>query len=150
LEPTDLEAYLHEHIPIAHHMGIQVVRANLEGVTLSAPLEPNINHRSTVFAGSCASVAMLSAWCLVLLRVHKAGRDDRIVIQRGSMEYLAPIDGTFSATSRSPEEATWARFLRSLERGRPARIDLTADVESASRLVASMAGSYAAIPTREG
>jgi thioesterase domain-containing protein len=150
LKPNELEAYLHEHIPISDHMGIQVVRADLESVTLSAPLEPNINHRSTVFGGSCASVAMLAAWSLVLLRVRDAGRDARIVIQRGSVDYLSPIDGAFSATSRSPEEATWVRFLRSLERGRPARVELTAEVESASRLVARMAGSYAAIPTREG
>jgi len=150
LNAGDLETYLHEQIPISSHMGIQVVRADLECVTLRAPLEPNINHRSTVFGGSCASVAMLAAWCLVLMRVSDAARDDRIVIQRGSMEYLAPIDGAFSATSSSPEEAIWARFLRSLERGRPARVELTADVESASRLVARMVGSYAAIPTREG
>jgi len=150
LKPDDLEAYLHEHIPISQHMGIQVVRADLECVTLSAPLEPNINHRSTVFGGSCASVAMLAAWSLVLLRVRDTGLDARIVIQHGAVDYLAPIDGAFSATSRSPDAAIWARFLRALERGRPARVELTAEVESASRLVAKMAGSYAAIPTREG
>jgi thioesterase domain-containing protein len=150
LNPNDLEAYLHEHIPISQHMGIQVVRADLECVTLSAPLEPNINHKSTVFGGSCASVAMLAAWSLVLLRVKDAGRDARIVIQHGSIDYLAPIDGAFSATSNTPEQAIWDRFLRALERGRPARIELAADVESGSKLVATMAGSYAALPTREG
>ncbi len=149
MNPDDLETYLHEHIPISHHMGIHVVRADLECVTLGAPLEPNINHRSTVFGGSCASVAMLAAWSLVLLRVRDAGLDARIVIQRGEVDYLTPIDGAFSATSRSPEEAVWARFLRSLERGRPARVELTADVEFGSKLVARMAGSYAAIPIRE-
>ncbi len=39
--------------------------------------------------------------------------------------------------------------MRSLDRGRPARVELTADVESAAGLVAKMAASYAAIPTRE-
>ncbi len=70
--------------------------------------------------------------------------------QRGSMDYLAPIDGAFSATCNTPEEEIWVRFLRSLERGRPARVELTADVESASKLVAKMDASYAAIPTRGG
>ena len=149
MKPDDLEAYLHEHIPISHQMGIYVVRADLECVTLGAPLEPNVNHRSTVFGGSCASVAMLAAWCIVLLRVREAGRDARIVIQHGEVDYLVPIDGAFSATSRSPEEAVWSRFLRSLERGRPARVELAADVESASKLVAKMAGSYAALPIRK-
>jgi thioesterase domain-containing protein len=150
LDANDLEAYLHEHIPISSHMGIQVVRADLECVTLSAPLEPNINHRYTVFGGSCASVAMLAAWSLVLLRVRGAGRDAPIVIRHGEMDYLAPIDAAFTATCSSPEEETWARVLKALERGRPARVDLTADVECASKLVARMAASYAAIPIREG
>jgi hypothetical protein len=43
----------------------------------------------------------------------------------------------------------WPRVLRSLDRGRPARTELIADVEFGSRLVARMAGSYAAIPIRE-
>lgn len=150
MEPHDLEAYLHEHIPISRHMGIAVVRADLARVTLSAPLEPNINHRSTVFAGSCASVAMLAAWSLVLLRVRDARLDARIVIQHGAMEYLTPIDGAFSATCDSPDEAVWARFMRTLDRGRPARVDLTAEVESESGPVARMTGSYAAIPPSKG
>jgi hypothetical protein len=70
--------------------------------------------------------------------------------QRGSMDYLAPIDGAFSATCNTLEEGIWVRFLRSLERGRPARVELTADVESASKLVAKMDVSYAATPTRGG
>jgi thioesterase domain-containing protein len=150
LDANDLEAYLHEHIPISSHMGIQVVRADLECVTLSAPLEPNINHRYTVFGGSCASVAMLAAWSLVLLRIRGAGRDAPIVIQRGEMDYLAPIDAAFTTTCNSPGEAIWVRVLMALERGRPARVELTADAECDSKLVARMAASYAAIPIREG
>ncbi len=49
------------------------------------------------------------------------------------MDYLAPIDGAFSATSNSPDEAAWIRLLRALERGRPARIELTAEVEWSPR-----------------
>jgi thioesterase domain-containing protein len=146
--PVDLEAYLHEHIPITAHMGIRVVRADLTGVTLSAPLEPNINHRSTVFGGSCASVAMLAAWALVLLRVRERGADARIVIQHGSIDYLTPIDAEFSATSHSPDEEPWSRFNRTLDRGRPARIELGSTVESEGVEVARFSGAYAAIPPR--
>jgi thioesterase domain-containing protein len=149
MNATELEAYLHEHIPISNQMGIQVVRADLECVTLRAPLEPNINHRDTVFGGSCASVAMLAAWSLVLLRVRGAGRDAPIVIQHGEMDYLAPIDAAFSATCYSADQEVWARVLRTLDRGRPARVELTADVECASKVVARMVASYVAVPTRE-
>jgi thioesterase domain-containing protein len=146
LTPDELESYLHEHIPISGHMGIRVRRVDLRAVTLGAPLEPNINHRSTVFGGSCASVAMLAAWSLVLLRVRGAGLDARIVIQRGSVDYLTPIDDEFTATCRSPEDSNWQRLVRTLERGRPARIQLAAEVESAGRLVARFEGGFAALP----
>jgi thioesterase domain-containing protein len=146
MTPLEVEAYLHEHIPITDHMGVRVVRSDAQGVILSAPLEPNINHRSTVFGGSCASVAMLAAWSIVLLRVREAGLDARIVIQRGAMDYRRPIDGAFSAACSAPDEAICSRFLLALRRGRPARIELTAQVTSAAVLVATFEGTYAAIP----
>ncbi|HEX7590665.1 MAG TPA: YiiD C-terminal domain-containing protein [Candidatus Limnocylindrales bacterium] len=149
MNSTELEAYLHEHIPISHQMGIRVVRADLTCVELGAPLEPNVNHRSTVFGGSCASVAMLAAWSLTLLRINDAGLDFPVVIQRGAMDYLAPIEGEFSATAKSPDEVIWARFMKSLERGRPARIELNAEVGSASGTVARMTASYVVIPSCE-
>jgi thioesterase domain-containing protein len=146
MTPLEVEAYLHEHIPITDHMGVRVVRSDAQGVILSAPLEPNINHRSTVFAGSCASVAMLAAWSIVLLRVRDAELDARIVIQRGTMDYRRPIDDAFSAACAAPDEPIWSRFLMALRRGRPARIELTAEVASAGVVVATFEGTYAAIP----
>jgi thioesterase domain-containing protein len=148
--PSDLDAYLHEHIPITGHMGIRVVRADLGCVALSAPLEPNINHRSTVFGGSCASVAMLAAWSLVLLRVRERGADARIVIQHGSIDYLVPIDGEFVATCRPSDEEAWGRFERTLDRGRPARVELASTVESEGVEVARFSGAFAALPPRPG
>ena len=98
----DVEAYLHEHIPISRAMGIGVVEAGVGRVALRAPLEPNVNHRSTVFGGSCASVAILAAWTLVHLRVQATGTAARVVIQRGATDYRLPIRGTFVADLRRP------------------------------------------------
>jgi hypothetical protein len=50
-----VEAYLRQHIPISHAMGIRVVQADLQRVALSAPLEPNLNHRSAVDGAIVAS-----------------------------------------------------------------------------------------------
>lgn len=140
-----VEAYLHEHIPISRAMGIRVVEATLDGVTLSAPLEPNVNHRSTVFGGSCASVAILAAWTLVHLRVQAAGIDGRVVIQRGATEYRLPIQGTFVATCASPGDPTWDRFIRALGRRGQARVELEVVVTSEDSVVASFSGAYVAI-----
>ncbi|PSB47247.1 YiiD C-terminal domain-containing protein, partial [Chamaesiphon polymorphus] len=63
---TDVEQYLHEHIPLSKAMAVSVSSIDSSGVILSAPLQPNINHRSTVFGGSISAVSVLSAWTLVL------------------------------------------------------------------------------------
>ena len=141
----DVEAYLHEHIPISRAMGIGVVEAGAGRVALSAPLEPNVNHRSTVFGGSCASVAILAAWTLVHLRVQATGTLARVVIQRGATDYRLPIQGAFVATCDAPGEAAWERFAAALRRRGQARIELEAVVTSDGSVVATFTGAYVAI-----
>lgn len=140
-----VEAYLHEHIPISSAMGVAVVRAETDGVALEAPLEPNVNHRSTAFGGSCAAVAILAAWTLVHLRVRAAGFEGRVVIQRGATDYLLPIHGPFVATCTSPDASVWDRFHRALNRRGQARIELDAVVTSEGATVATFNGTYVAI-----
>lgn len=144
-DTASVEAYLHEHIPISAAMGITVTAAGLERVTLTAPLGPNVNHRSTVFGGSCASVAILAAWTLAHLRVTTAGEAARVVIQHGATDYRLPIGGTFAATCLAPDEAVWLRFLHTLRRRGRARVELTAEVTSGNLVVASFSGTYVAI-----
>jgi thioesterase domain-containing protein len=45
-------------------MGVEVVKADWNGVTLRAPLAPTTNHRKTVFGGSASALAILAAWVL--------------------------------------------------------------------------------------
>src|SRR5487761_2583361 len=100
MTPAELEAYLHAHIPLSRAMSVGVVSIAAERVVLSAPLGPNINHRSTVFGGSASAVAILAAWSLLHLRLTGAGMESRLVIQKNSMDYLAPITGDFTATAQ--------------------------------------------------
>jgi len=51
MNEQELERYLHERIPLSLAMGVEVRAAGAAGVELHAPLEPNINHRDTVFDG---------------------------------------------------------------------------------------------------
>ncbi len=143
IDRAAVEAYLHEHIPISSAMGIAVTLASPVEVALSAPLVPNVNHRSTVFGGSIASVAILAAWTLAHLRV--ADRPSRVVIQRAETDYLLPIRSPFTATCRLDDEAAWERFDRTLARHGRARIALEATVSSGGRLVATFRGTYVAI-----
>ncbi|MEX2581940.1 MAG: YiiD C-terminal domain-containing protein [Gemmatimonadota bacterium] len=141
-----LEAYLHEHIPISSAMGVTVESAALEEVRLAAPLEPNINHRSTIFGGSAAAIAILAGWSLLHVRLGHGGRGSRIVIQRSTIEYTHPIDGDFVAVAIEPEEDAWDRFSRTLDRRGRGRIDLVVEMRRNGEKLGECVGTYVILP----
>lgn len=119
---SGLEAYLHIHIPLSAAMQVAVVSASSDCVTLVAPLAPNINHRSTAFGGSVSTLAILSAWSLVNLRLEAEGLHTRLVIQSNRMDYDAPIESDFTATATLADTAAWPLFVKMLRRKGRARI----------------------------
>jgi thioesterase domain-containing protein len=141
-EIARVEQYLHDHIPLSKAMEIRVLDADQEGVRLTAPLAPNINHQSTAFGGSVSAVAILSAWTLLHLRLRDFTDPQRIVIQRNSMEYLLPIEGDITARCGTPSDAEWKRFFDLLRKRGRARIELSAEVFAGEQLAGRFEGSY--------
>jgi thioesterase domain-containing protein len=142
----DLQAYLHERIPLSRAMEVAVREAGSDGVVLYAPLAPNINHRDTVFGGSASAVAILAAWSALYVRMRAEQRAGRIVIRRNKMSYDRPITGDFTATSAPPEAAAWARAIATLGKGRPARVHVTATLECAGQQVGVLEGEFVVLP----
>lgn len=140
-----LEEYLHTHIPITRAMGVSVVAADEAGVRLAAPFQPNINHRNTVFGGSAATLAILSAWTLVHINLNAASLPSRIVIQRGDVDYLHPLNGDFEAFCPAPDPEQWGRFLRAMQRRGRARIILPAELHGDGRVAGRFEGAYVAM-----
>lgn len=145
--PQALEAYLHEHIPITRAMQVSVAAIAPDHARLSAPLAPNINHRDTVFGGSAAAIATLAAWTLLHARLEAAGLPRRLVIQRNSMEFLAPIPGDFSATARLADPGAWERFEQMLRRKGRARISTVATLHCGGVDVGRFEGEFVAVTT---
>jgi thioesterase domain-containing protein len=143
--PSELEKYLHDHIPLSRAMQVAVVSVSEESVVLAAPLAPNINHRDTVFGGSASAVAILSAWSLLHTRLASAGIASRLVIQRNSMSYELPIDGTFSARSALAQPEDWAGFTRMLARKGKARITVSAVLEYDDQVAGRFSGEFVAL-----
>lgn len=141
----EIEQYLHRHIPLSAAMGVRVRVATPERVELAAPLAPNINHHETLFGGSGAAIATLSAWTLVNLKLRHARVRARLVIQRNAMSYDEPIEGDFVALCEQPEESLWQRFLTMIERRGRGRITMTAQLLYRSRPAASFEGDFVAL-----
>jgi thioesterase domain-containing protein len=146
MQPEYLMRYLHEHIPLSSAMQVEVLSIGSEGVVLRAPLAPNINHRDTVFGGSASALAILSAWSLVHVGLAQVGTF-RIVIQRNSIEYTAPMPGDFSARSFVGDPAAWARFVLTLERRGRARVTVSCVLQSEGAECGRFEGVFVAIDT---
>jgi thioesterase domain-containing protein len=145
MSPKELENYLHVHIPLSKAMEVSVLEVRPQSVTLSVPLAPNINHRDTVFGGSASAVAILAAWSLLHTRLAGERIASRLVIQRNTMSYALPIDGTFTAVAIAPSEEDWAQFLRTLRRKGKARITVASELHFAGQVAGRLEGEFAAL-----
>lgn len=143
--PSDLEQYLHEHIPLSKAMQVSVVSVAQEAVVLRAPLAPNINHRDTVFGGSASAVAILAAWSLLHTRLRCEGFASRLVIQRNAMDYDQPIPGDFTARSSLESPQQWHAFTRMLSRKGRARITALAHLECDGLAAGRFSGDFVAL-----
>jgi thioesterase domain-containing protein len=145
MSPAELEQYLHVHIPLSKAMQVSVEQVHAQSVVLSAPLAPNINHQETVFGGSAAAVAMLAAWSALYSRLTGEGIASRLVIQRNTMSYALPIDGTFTATAAIRDAEEWVRFLRMLRLKGRARITVTSQLHFRGQLAGKLEGEFVAL-----
>jgi thioesterase domain-containing protein len=148
MQPDHLESYLYEHIPLSSAMRVRVLAVDADGVTLWAPLAPNINHRDTVFGGSASALAILSAWSLVRAGLSDVGTC-RIVIQRNSIDYIAPMPGDFTARALAPDPSAWSRFLVMLQRKGRARVTVACVLESEGAECCRFQGTFVAIRMTE-
>jgi thioesterase domain-containing protein len=145
VQPPELAQYIHAHIPLSKAMGVSVVAIADDTVTLQAPLEPNLNHRRTVFGGSASALALLASWALLHVRLQSEGIADRLVIQRNLMEYQHPIDGEFTARSMLERPDAWVPFTDMLARRGKARITVLAVLEHMGRVAGRFSGRFVAL-----
>src|SRR4051812_32082283 len=147
---AEVEAYLHQHIPLSANMGVKVLACDASGLTLRSPLAPNINHRATVFGGSASAVAILAAWTWLHFALRTSGVSARLVIQRNSVEYLAPITGDFEAQSPALPAEQWTRFLRTFQRHGRARAEMNAMISCEGLMCATFQGDFVATRLDQG
>ena len=133
------------HIPLAQAMGVSVIHLSQTVVSLSAPLNPNINHRSTAFGGSISALGILAAWTYLHVQLQCLSMPCRIVIQTNSIEYLRPIDTALKAHCFAPPQQSWERFIETISRRGKGRMTLNAEIHAEDLLAAKFQGRYVAL-----
>jgi thioesterase domain-containing protein len=120
-----LEFVLHHDIPLTRDMGLKVLDWREQQLSLHLPLDPNVNHKSTMFGGSLYCGAVLAGWGWLHLRLKEEGiTDGHIVIQEGQIRYPLPVTGDAVAICPAPDAKVWKKFLAMYQRYGRARLVL--------------------------
>ena len=142
---SELESYLHEQIPLSKAMGVRVCKATPEEVRLHVPLQPNLNHRRTVFGGSASAAATLAAWCLLYVRLTAHQARPELVIQSNTTQYSRPITSDFVARTLPVAEPEWERFSKVLGRKGRGRIEIRSVLEADGQICCEFQGRFVAL-----
>lgn len=149
---VDITDYLHTHIPLTEAMALRAVQWDGRELIIAAPLEPNINHRQTLFGGSAAAAAIVAGWTLVWLRLREANVEARLVIQRHTIDYARPIAGAFEARCSLEDEAAWEKFFKTLDARGKSRLTLTISLHESGETgppAATATGDYVAVTMKD-
>jgi thioesterase domain-containing protein len=137
-----LQQTLEHEIPLTRHLQLRVLAYDEQGLTLQAPLAPNINHKRTAFAGSLNSVVTLAGWGLLWLILREQDIPARVVIQDSACSYLRPVSSDFTAFCQKPAPAEIARVSEALRKRGRARIELRVEIRNASEVAVTFTGRY--------
>ena len=123
-----LVTFIHDGIPLARAMALQLGDYNGEQLTLATPLAPNVNDKGCAFGGSLVSLMTLTGWGLVELALRERGEDCDVYVGESTVRYLSPVWGDFQACAQPAEAANWDTFFATLSARGRARIAVTAEV----------------------
>ena len=137
-----LQALLNREIPLTNAIGIQVVSASAQHLSLCAPLENNTNHKSTAFGGSLYSVAVLTGWGLVhqLLQAHQL--TGHIVIQQSLCDFLLPVKNDLISHCQFDSASQIERFLSTYQRRGRGRLKLQVTIQQENETALHFTGHY--------
>lgn len=140
-----LATYLAERIPLTEAMQVRIDSWDGRTLTASAPLEANRNDKATAFGGSLYSLALLSGWGLLMLRLWDMNLSADVVIHKAEAEYLAPVNGRLVARCRLDDENEWQAFIARLQRKGRARLALTARVDTGEQRAFELRAQFVAV-----
>ncbi|MEK7949801.1 YiiD C-terminal domain-containing protein [Luteolibacter soli] len=143
MSPAEIEAFLHEKIPLAQAMGVRVESSEGEAFILTAPLEPNHNHLGTAFGGSLAALATLTGYACLWHALDD--RDAHVVIRRSELDYRYPVRSTLRAICKRPVEAKLSAFRSTFSKAGKARITLEVTIEQEGQVCLGFRGVFVAI-----
>lgn len=141
-----LQAYILEHIPLAHALQLRVSRYDGMQLEISAPLAPNINDKGCAFGGSLASLMTLASWGLIDLNLRERGIACDIYVGDSYLCYREPVYGELRASARHADPDAFPAFLEALSQRGKARIAVICAVAGENGAAATLEAGFVAMP----
>ncbi len=141
-----INGYIHTNIPLTKAMQLSVTRFDSDGLTMEAPLSPNINDKGTAFGGSLAAILTLAGWALTVLVLREAGRKANVMVYHSQMDYRKPVTGKLLIRAAMPEEDSKAALVADMQHSGKSKWVVTgAALTDEGEVAVSYTGKYAAV-----
>jgi len=146
----ELQAFLHQQIPLSQALGAGVQKSDDESAEVSAPLAPNSNHLGTAFGGSLSALLILSGYTWLFHAMSARGHKCHVVLKRSEVDYVKPVTSAILATAKAPAQKDFEMFLKTYEKKGIARISILATIsDSESSIAARFLGEFVATAATE-
>ena len=136
-------AELHRDIPLAAFMQLEAIAWDGQSLTLKAPLQPNINDKSTAFAGALASLSTVTGWAALMLWARAELGACLVAVYESEIKYRHPVSSDFSATATLPDVDTLQQIAEQIRSKGKARAQLQAAIVQDGRPAVTLTARYA-------
>ena len=139
---AELQAYLHEKIPITRAMGFTIVASGPETISIAVPLSLNSNHQGSAFGGSISAALTTAAWATVHIAARGLDPDAVVVVRDGTTHYDLPLRDDFVAEASYLSEHELERLEQRYRRAGKVKVRHRAWIRSGDAVAASFSGSF--------
>ena len=143
---AELQDTWYDTIPITEQMGIKLYQYTGNTFETRASLNKNINLHGTMFAGSIFSLATLTGWGMIFLKLKEKGLMGEIVLGDGNIHYHKPI--TMQPRALCNVETIDGKFDRLLK-NKKCCIKLQVAILDGDNAVAEFKGVFWVLPPKQ-
>ncbi len=130
-------------IPSLALLGIEFTEYTPDRVRASVLFAPNKNHINTAFGGSIYLAATTACYGLFLAMTAPFSKNkEYIILKKGSIEYLRPIDQDFEVVSSREPSLGVEKMLQSVLKMGHGKLELTSQVLQGSQVCATFKGVF--------
>ena len=138
----EINDYLNRYVPLFPAMRARLERCDAAGLSLVAPLEPNINDKGIAFGGAMAALAALTGWALTRTTLQAHGETAEIVITESTQKFLRPVRGDIITECQRPDAETVERFIHRYRQHGKARWTVEVVIRAEGEPAMTFTGQY--------